>query len=484
MISSSVIRKVPWVKEKERALDIAIQSFYMIGQGLSYFKKFDVDFEIKNHLAFSSGKLYYDQREIRAAKEYLLNQKDLAQWASEFTNTFLSFAEKYHKTLRKNGSVDFSSFSLSELDQWYQSHSDAVCTLVPYSFIVSMILESVVHDRIVRHLQNSSTEPESLYRSLVVPRKVTTTNLEYRERLKLATLYEKSGADFFEKEAQSIDAYLEEFSWLYYYKPVDTILDREALVPALQKTLATKNQSKEPSVHDATEDSYTKAAILLTDLDFSPTDRSLIGTMQENAWIRTFRRELMSYAFYTSRNFYERASELLNVQRDDFRYAACWEIPGMFQSGSFLSEEEVARRKQDFTIVRYEGELAIASGKDAEGYVVHGTVSMTVEELRGNPVFPGKVPGRVKIVRNQADASVFQTGDILVTPTVAVWMTSLVQACSGIITDEGGVLSHTAVVAREFRKPCIVGTHYATEVLQDGMKILLDADTGSVSLEA
>ena len=481
MFSASDTKKIPWIKEKERALDIAIQSFYMIGQSRSYFQKFGIDFEIKNHLAFHSGKLYYDQREIQAAKEHLLNQKDLVLWAQEYTNAFRSFAEKYHNSLHEKGSTDFSSYSRGELEDWYQSHIDAVCTLVPYSFIVSMILENVVHDRIVSYLQSRSTDAEGLYRSLIVPKKNSLMNLEYGERLKLAHLYEKNGDDFLKDDRGAIRAYLEEFSWLNYYKPVDTVLDGETLIPILQKTLATESKEEESHASDATEQAYSKAAGLLSELDLPPADRSLIEVMQENAWLRTFRRELMSYSFYTSRHFYDVAAQLLGLRRDDFRHVACWEVLEMLQAGSFMNMAEIERRKQDFTIVEYEGELVIASGGDAKAYTVPGVASMTIDDLRGNPVFPGKVTGPVKIVRNQVDARTFQAGDILVAPTVAVWMTSLVQASSGIITDEGGVLSHTAVVAREFRKPCIVGTRYATELLQNGMNILLNADTGSVS---
>jgi pyruvate,water dikinase len=51
-----------------------------------------------------------------------------------------------------------------------------------------------------------------------------------------------------------------------------------------------------------------------------------------------------------------------------------------------------------------------------------------------------------------------------------------------IITDEGGLLSHAAIMSREFGKPCIIGTKIATKILKDGMMVEVDADKGIVRI--
>ena len=53
---------------------------------------------------------------------------------------------------------------------------------------------------------------------------------------------------------------------------------------------------------------------------------------------------------------------------------------------------------------------------------------------------------------------------------------------SGIITDEGGLLSHAAIISREFSKPCIIGTKIATRVLKDGDFVEIDANKGIVRI--
>jgi len=57
-----------------------------------------------------------------------------------------------------------------------------------------------------------------------------------------------------------------------------------------------------------------------------------------------------------------------------------------------------------------------------------------------------------------------------------------IQKCSAIVTDEGGIMCHAAIVARELKKPCIIGTKVATKVIKDGDMLEVDADKGIVRI--
>ncbi len=56
------------------------------------------------------------------------------------------------------------------------------------------------------------------------------------------------------------------------------------------------------------------------------------------------------------------------------------------------------------------------------------------------------------------------------------------QKCSAIVTDFGGLTSHAAIIARELKKPCVVGTKFATKVLNDGDEVEVDANQGVVKI--
>ena len=94
----------------------------------------------------------------------------------------------------------------------------------------------------------------------------------------------------------------------------------------------------------------------------------------------------------------------------------------------------------------------------------------------------GRVRGRARVILDLADSHRLRPGDILVTATTAPPWTPLFLTAAGLVTDAGGLLSHGAVVSREYRIPAVVGTRYATRMLQDGQLIEVDGDRGAVRL--
>ncbi len=92
----------------------------------------------------------------------------------------------------------------------------------------------------------------------------------------------------------------------------------------------------------------------------------------------------------------------------------------------------------------------------------------------------GVAEGEVRIVDASGRHYNFPAGAVLVCSVTTPEFVPLMQKCNAIVTDQGGILSHAAIVARELKKPCIVGTQNATKMLQDGQLVTVDADNGVV----
>lgn len=99
--------------------------------------------------------------------------------------------------------------------------------------------------------------------------------------------------------------------------------------------------------------------------------------------------------------------------------------------------------------------------------------------VKGTPASPGIAFGRVNIIRGN-DISSVQEGDILVTIMTNPDMVPAMSKARAIITDEGGRTCHAAIVSRELGVPCIVGCYNATQVLQPGQEVTVDATRGVV----
>ncbi|GAB6861037.1 hypothetical protein JCM17092_11260 [Haloplanus litoreus] len=102
------------------------------------------------------------------------------------------------------------------------------------------------------------------------------------------------------------------------------------------------------------------------------------------------------------------------------------------------------------------------------------------ELVSGYGSSPGVATGPVKIIADIDEAGRIEEGDVIVTEMTAPDMVPAMKRSAGIITDEGGMTSHAAIVSRELGVPAIVGCGEATSVLSDGQRITLDGQKGTV----
>jgi pyruvate, water dikinase len=100
--------------------------------------------------------------------------------------------------------------------------------------------------------------------------------------------------------------------------------------------------------------------------------------------------------------------------------------------------------------------------------------------LRGFGASPGVATGNARILRGAADMEKLATGEVLVTSMTTPDMVPAMSQAAAIVTDEGGMTCHAAIVSRELGVPCVVGTREATKLIADGELVTVDGKTGTV----
>jgi phosphohistidine swiveling domain-containing protein len=122
-------------------------------------------------------------------------------------------------------------------------------------------------------------------------------------------------------------------------------------------------------------------------------------------------------------------------------------------------------------------------GKLYEDAVIQSPAPSVSTIVSGQTGSPGKAEGVVKVVKPEELTNEnldFPVGSVLVCHVTTPQYIPLMQKASAIVTDQGGILSHAAIVARELHVPCIVGTGDATRLLKDGQRVVVNADAGTV----
>lgn len=104
--------------------------------------------------------------------------------------------------------------------------------------------------------------------------------------------------------------------------------------------------------------------------------------------------------------------------------------------------------------------------------------------VRGSPASRGVASGRARVVQSLSEAGRLQPGDVLVCRSTAPPWTPLFAVAAAVVTDVGGILSHSAICAREYAIPCVVGTRVGTAMIPDGALVTVDGTAGTVTIEA
>jgi rifampicin phosphotransferase len=207
--------------------------------------------------------------------------------------------------------------------------------------------------------------------------------------------------------------------------------------------------------------------------------------------VRTFigYREYPKY-FIVSRYFVykqallDEAERLVEAQvlreKDDIFYLTFQELHDVVRT-HHLADELISQRKHAFRSFQA---LTPPRVLTSEGEIIAGAYrrdDAPAGALIGLPVSAGTVEGRARVIRDMSEAEL-EPGDILVTAYTDPSWTPVFVAVTGLVTEVGGLMTHGAVIAREYGLPAVVGVEHATQLIRDGQRIRVNGTDGYVEL--
>jgi phosphoenolpyruvate synthase/pyruvate phosphate dikinase len=128
--------------------------------------------------------------------------------------------------------------------------------------------------------------------------------------------------------------------------------------------------------------------------------------------------------------------------------------------------------------------LASPDSRKSDGEIIAGEYkreNLPAEAIVGLPVSSGVIEGRARVILNMEDADL-EDGDILVTSFTDPSWTPLFVSIKGLVTEVGGLMTHGAVIAREYGLPAVVGVDNATKLIKDGQRIRVHGTEGYVEI--
>ncbi len=309
-----------------------------------------------------------------------------------------------------------------------------------------------------------------------VPEEQSYSQEEEERFWKIVTQASSQGVDSPMVERE-IREFSEEYFWFPYEYVGPAVWDvstvKKRVIDALQSDIAENMTGLRHGVTIKISDEAEKLFAVLRTVILMQDDRKMLNTQ---------------ICYYLNNVILGVFAKEFDISREDARYLEPHLFDVLMQgSENTIATKEELKSRSDFCVVVQDAEkYQVYSGHLAKEKLkelgIQEEIHKTGDVLQGQSAYRGKVTGHVKILHSSSEEQDFSDGDILVTGMTTPDFISIIKKAAAIITDEGGITCHAAIMARELKKPCIIGTKFATQILKDGDLVEVDADKGVVRI--
>ena len=242
-------------------------------------------------------------------------------------------------------------------------------------------------------------------------------------------------------------------------------------------------QSRLSDIEERPEKVGKQRMEIIGKMGFDDTIEDLLSVLDRFTALHDLRKEAQVRGVYAYLSILTEAVGRLGIEDADKELYSREEIRSMLLGKPGPDAAEIEKRRRAILVLVERDEVRFFSGEEAERMIAEETEEEhdNVKELSGLGASKGFVRGRVKVCGGAREAlRKMEEGDILVIGMTTPDTVPAMKLASAVVTNEGGVTCHAAIVSRELNVPCVVGTHIATKVLKDGEIVEVDANRGVV----
>lgn len=217
-------------------------------------------------------------------------------------------------------------------------------------------------------------------------------------------------------------------------------------------------------------------------LNLDKKEAAIFDLAAQIVWLKSFRKDVLFYGMYINDKVLKELGRRAGLSLMQMKFISGHEMKNFKK----FSPAVLNQRYKFSVIYSHQGKIKIYIGRQAENYLKKFNFKkikiINASELKGTPAFIGKAKGKVKIINLPQEMGKMNKNDIIVAHTTFPSLVPAMKKAAAIITDDGGITCHAAIVARELKIPCVVGTKIATQILKDGDLVEVDAHKGIVKI--
>ena len=381
----------------------------------------------------------------------------------------------FNKIMKKIDRTDIAKLSDSKLlslyYEWYNAYIDEYGIAIGIQDAFSMHAENflIPHFKQVIEEKGYHKKFDDYFLTLTSPVDESFITREYKERLKLL-----------KKPKKDIERHAKKYHWLQNNYAMNIYLDADYFSEQLGEISGTNVKKELKRLSSNISGIKIKKKSLIKKLKLGKKSINLIKITEAFAYMQDERKKYVLMASHYHSLFMEEAGRRIGFERELMEYTFIHELRDILKGK--ISRKLLKERKNGVLVIQTLKGYEVFSGK-AANYINDNVLNKEKEKsdyVKGTVACKGRIKGRAKIVLKIHDIVNVEEGDVLIASMTRPEFIPAMKKASAIVTDEGGITSHAAVVSRELKKPCVIGTKRATKIFDDGEIIEVNAITGVV----
>ena len=273
--------------------------------------------------------------------------------------------------------------------------------------------------------------------------------------------------------------------WSINAEPLDRKYFEEEIINILNKVKDPRDEINRLKLEEKKRKKIVNN--LLKKINASESLVEHVRLLQEYIYLRTYRKNAVCKANYYHLPLLFESGKRLNLTKEEVKQLSYPEI--IYGLRKRISQKALKKlikdRELGWALLLLNGRHKDVIGakniiETMERYQIISPGNTMQKIVRGKIACSGKATGTVKVITKLSELSKVNKGDVLVTQMTTPDYMVAIHNIVGLVTDEGSITSHAAIISREFNIPCIIATKNATQVLSDGDIVEVDANEGVV----
>jgi len=494
MLSRDVknIVKIPWKRWGSRRTTIRWAEHFATCT-LNFSKFFGINFPDQLVLAKNEiAQCYINKNQLNKILPQLLKklyrisfEKLYENQAQNILPDFLSYCKKFNQKSLQN----LSNSQLLKLFNNFLTKEDNFNNFLWIIFIIDDYFCKELEKKLKKYLEEREDEDKfkNFFDAILSPEKKSAIFQQTLDILKVAAaIKDKKISD--NKAKIEIKNLVKKYAYFNIINFDEKPLTENYLKNEVNKIVKNKNINPGKEIKKINNQFVNSHRQFIKIKKYIKNDKKLLKLAEachKITYYREYRNDIRRESYFYARQLYIEIANRLKLKLSDLLFLTREEIrQSLIEANLTVNYKKIQERKKYFGLLLLNKKLYfIFNKKDITSLLSIIEPEIMVKDFRGTIANQGKVIGKAKIIFSPSkDGHKLKKGDILVTSMTNLDFIPLMSKAAAIVTDEGGLLCHAAIISREMKKPCIVGTNIATKVLKDNDKILVNANHGVIKI--